>query len=115
TTQINGIRDYVYGDRLSRIHWNATARTGKWKSKEFERESLPKMVVILDGNRSSYHSDEQFELGVSAAASVLKFGTMNALSQGLIITDENFELVPPERQTAHRNTMMNHLIVTEAT
>ena len=42
TTQINGVRDYVYGDRLSRIHWNATAKTGNWKSKEFEHESVPK-------------------------------------------------------------------------
>lgn len=41
TTQINGVRDYVYGDRLTRIHWNATAKTGAWKSKEFEHESVP--------------------------------------------------------------------------
>ena len=31
TTQINGVREYHYGDRLSRIHWNATAKTGEWK------------------------------------------------------------------------------------
>src|SRR5690554_6612045 len=26
TTQINGVREYVYGDRISRIHWKTTAR-----------------------------------------------------------------------------------------
>ncbi|MDG0812063.1 DUF58 domain-containing protein [Cohnella rhizosphaerae] len=28
TTQIDGVREYIHGDRMSRIHWNATARTG---------------------------------------------------------------------------------------
>src|SRR5690606_16372800 len=28
TTQLNGIREYLPGDRLSRVHWNATAKTG---------------------------------------------------------------------------------------
>ena len=54
TTQINGVRDYVYGDRLSRIHWNATAKTGTWKSKEFEHESIPKTILVLDALAGSY-------------------------------------------------------------
>ncbi len=60
TTQLNGVREYIYGDRLSRIHWNATAKTGTWKSKEFERESLPKTVFLLDRAQSSYMNGEIF-------------------------------------------------------
>ena len=51
TTQINGIREFLPGDRLSRIHWGATAKTGQWKSKEFEREALPRTIVLLDACR----------------------------------------------------------------
>ncbi|WP_148449131.1 DUF58 domain-containing protein, partial [Paenibacillus ihuae] len=54
TTQINGVRDYIYGDRLTRIHWNATAKTGEWKSKEFEHESVPKTILVLDGSYMAY-------------------------------------------------------------
>ena len=64
TTQINGVREYMYGDRLSRIHWNATAKTGTWRSKEFERETLPKTILLLDRTHCVYNNPEQFELAV---------------------------------------------------
>lgn len=49
TTQVNGVREYVNGDRLSGIHWLATARTGTWKSKEFERERFPRSFSFSTG------------------------------------------------------------------
>jgi uncharacterized protein (DUF58 family) len=36
TPNASGIREYVPGDALSRIHWLSTARTGKLMTKEFE-------------------------------------------------------------------------------
>jgi uncharacterized protein (DUF58 family) len=84
TSQINGVRDYVYGDRLSRIHWNATARTGKWKSKEFERESLPQTYLVLDREKALYKHDEQFELAVSAAASLISYFQRHSVSVGML-------------------------------
>lgn len=84
TTQINGIREYLPGDRLSRIHWNATARTGDWKSKEFERESLPRTFVLLDcGKRgNSAVQAESFELAVSVAASLFQYGMRGSTTMG---------------------------------
>ncbi|MFD2671614.1 DUF58 domain-containing protein [Marinicrinis sediminis] len=73
TTQIDGVRDYVYGDRLSRIHWNASARTGSWKSKEYEKESMPRVLLCLDQQSKSYTHARQFERGVSVVASILKY------------------------------------------
>ncbi|WP_199617435.1 DUF58 domain-containing protein [Paenibacillus alkalitolerans] len=84
TTQINGVREYIYGDRLAKIHWNATARTGTWKSKEFERESLPKLVLLLDRQASGYRSKEAFELAVSVAASISEYGSSHNMSVGLL-------------------------------
>lgn len=82
TTQINGVREYTYGDRLAKIHWRATARTGHWKSKEFERESLPKLTIVLDRQSAAYRSGAQFELAVSVAASVLQFAANRNMSAG---------------------------------
>ncbi|AJY77846.1 hypothetical protein VN24_18875 [Paenibacillus beijingensis] len=84
TTQINGIREYLPGDRLTRIHWNASARTGEWKSKAFERESLPRTFVVLDcwqqpGNPASA---ESFELAVSVAASLFQYGMRGNTTMG---------------------------------
>ncbi len=84
TTQINGVREYIYGDRLAKVHWRATARTGHWKSKEFERESLPKLTIALDRQTSAYRSSEQFELAVSVAASLLQFAAKRGMSTGFL-------------------------------
>jgi uncharacterized protein (DUF58 family) len=84
TTQINGVREYIYGDRLAKVHWNATARTGTWKSKEFERESLPKLIIALDRQASAYRTKESFELAVSVAASLVEYGSANNMSVGIL-------------------------------
>lgn len=110
TTQINGVRDYVYGDRMSRIHWNATARTGTWKSKEFEHESLPKTMIVLDGTSSVYASPEQFELAVSTAASLLGFGIRERIGIGLCCLDKRIKVFPPAENGADRQTMVQYLV-----
>ncbi len=110
TTQINGVRDYLYGDRLSRIHWNATARTGKWKSKEFEREAMPRSIVVLDRNAESYARPELFELAVSSAASVFDFGLRNENAMGFVSVGPQPELWEPRSTIDHRSDVMNHLV-----
>lgn len=114
TTQINGVREYHYGDRLSRIHWNATARTGTWKSKEFEREALPKIVVVLDRQASSYRNPEQFELAVSTAASMLQFAGSKQLAAGLLSVGGSSAYYEPSIGNAKLKEMNHHLIEVQA-
>lgn len=110
TTQINGVRDYVYGDRLSRIHWNATAKTGNWKSKEFEHESVPKTILVLDALASSYEHGDSFEIAVSTAASLLEYGARERMGMGLLtLSDETSYMAPSESQL-ERQKMMHHLV-----
>ncbi|MEF3311529.1 DUF58 domain-containing protein [Paenibacillus sp. GYB004] len=113
TTQINGVREYIYGDRLSRIHWNATAKTGTWKSKEFERESLPKTVILLDRNIRAYRSKEHFELAVSIVASLIDYGASRDLALGLLSVGKNSKYFEPKLSASHQKTIMNHLIDVE--
>lgn len=110
TTQINGVREYNYGDRLSRIHWNATAKTGTLKSKEFEKESLPKTIIILDCHPDHYSSSDQFELAVSVAASLLDYASRNGLLAGLL----THQYIPPGHPSAGHNPMLDHLVEVEA-
>lgn len=114
TTQINGVREYIYGDRISRIHWNATAKTGQWKSKEFERESLPMMVLILDRTRHHYADNDTFELAVSVTASLLEFSGKRHIPMGLLSIGTTVESFDAANTGAMRQEMLNHLIGAEA-
>lgn len=110
TTQINGVRDYVYGDRFSRIHWNATARTGSWKSKEFEHETVPKTMLVLDLQKKHYKNADQFELAVSSAASLLEYGGRERMGIGLCTAGEKATVFQPSEQMMERKRMMHHLV-----
>ena len=109
TTQFNGIREYIHGDPLSRIHWNASARTGTWKSKEYEKESLPRMLIVLD-TASHYQSREQFETAVSTAASLLDYAQRTDLPIGLLTTEPDDYWLSPGRGKVMYEKLLNRLI-----
>lgn len=114
TTQINGVREYHYGDRLSRIHWNATAKTGQFKSKEFERESLPKSILVLDRNKAAYKNNDQFELAVSITASLLEFASRKDIALGLLSVGKTAVYFDPSHSATQHRLMLHHLIDVEA-
>jgi len=114
TTQIDGVREYIPGDRLSRIHWNATARTGEWKSKEFEREALPRIVLVLDCEKAAYRTSEAFELAVSAAASLAELVAHRRMPLSVVTTGKRPGLFGADRMPAPRDAVMRHLIDVEA-
>lgn len=110
TTQINGVRDYVYGDRISRIHWNATAKTGSWKSKEFEHESFPRTMIVLDCSADGYAHAQQFELAVSAAASLIEYGAKEHAGTGLFTATREAQMFAPADHAGERKRMIQHLV-----
>lgn len=114
TTQIDGVREYIHGDRMSRIHWNATARTGEWKSKEYEREALPRLVIVLDRRAASYRTAEGFELAVSAAASLLELADRKQMPAGFVSAGAERAWFGVGQSGSIREEVMRHLIDAEA-
>jgi uncharacterized protein (DUF58 family) len=114
TTQIDGVREYIHGDRLSRIHWNATAKTGQWKSKEFEREALPRVVFVLDRHAGAYRTAEQFELAVSAAASLLELVFQRGMPVGFVSAGRQVAWFGAGRIPVSRDELLLHLVDTES-
>ena len=47
-TSFNDTRKYAYGDPMSRIHWNLTARSGDLITKLYESEDEPEIFFLLD-------------------------------------------------------------------
>lgn len=45
---VRGVRPYVPGDPVHRIHWRATARTGDLVVKEVDETGAPRLTIALD-------------------------------------------------------------------
>jgi len=72
-TRIAGVRKYQDGDPLARVHWRATARTGKLQSKIYEPSTLAGGTIVVDFHEESFapkHEPVRSELAVTCAASV---------------------------------------------
>ena len=64
-----GLRPYVVGDDLRRVHWKATARHDELMVRQDELPWQGRATVLLD-TRASAYDEASFERAVSAAASI---------------------------------------------
>lgn len=70
TATFHQLRDYVPGDDLRLVHWRTTARTGQLVVRQMVDTSHPQVVVVID-NRQSVASDNDFEVIIEIAHSIL--------------------------------------------
>lgn len=71
-----GIRDYLPGDSLRRIHWKASARQQQLQVKIFEPTTTLRvgLFLVMDSFRDTgTWKNQELELGISTAASLAKF------------------------------------------
>jgi uncharacterized protein (DUF58 family) len=66
----HAIRDYLPGDSRRHVHWKSTAKTGQLMVRQYEETRRSRIAVVLDLDAARYTSDDEFELAVSAAASL---------------------------------------------
>lgn len=87
STTVLGVRDYVPGDRLSRIHWRATARRGTLLAKEFEMYVSSELVFVPDLSQETYRGldGNVFELVMTTTASLLKFAYERRRKFGMLL------------------------------
>jgi uncharacterized repeat protein (TIGR01451 family) len=72
-TRTAGVRKYVYGDPLQRVHWKVTARTGELHCRVFEPTSLAGATLLIDFHKDGYHQrgePHRSDLVVTIAASI---------------------------------------------
>ncbi|WP_017473225.1 DUF58 domain-containing protein [Amphibacillus jilinensis] len=65
---VTGAREYVPGDRVSSIHWKATAKTETLMTKEFDQEQHSDGVVALAGS----HAGAGFEWNLAVAFALIQ-------------------------------------------
>ncbi len=99
----HGIRPYVQGDDLRRVHWKATAHTGKLAIKEFEYRYTGAVQVILDLQHGLHTGTREFstlEAAITLAASVLNHVIGMGNQAGLFATGE--QLVSLAQESGQR-------------
>lgn len=67
----HALRDYIPGDDRRAVHWRSTARTGRLIVRQFEETRKTHLLVVLTLNPDEYASETEFELAISAAASLM--------------------------------------------
>lgn len=100
------LRAYEPGDDRRFVHWLTSARMGELMVRQFVDTRRSHVGVVVDGMEGSYGDDDQFELAVSAAASL-----------GLRVLHEEQELsmvaAGDRIPTGARSLMLDHLAAVE--
>lgn len=107
-----GLRRYVVGDDLRRVHWPSTARHDELVVRQVELAWQGRTTVLLDV-REGQHTTQSLELAISAAASVIAAGDRRQDLVRLVTTsgtDSGFAA-----GHAHVEALLEHLACLEAT
>lgn len=128
-----GLRAYLPGDPLRRIHWPATAHQGRWMVREFEDDRQDAWWIFLDATASvQYHRPDDkvlprldrwwfyrrpqvllppdtLEYGVSLAASLANWLLQRRLPLGFAAAGPLLAPLPPERDARHLFKVMRAL------
>jgi uncharacterized protein (DUF58 family) len=102
TNLVGGLRPYVPGDPLRRVHWKATARHDDLMVHEFDREPSGDLWLIVDldarvqaGKEAEATQEYAVILAASLAAQFLRQGERRAV--GLVASGRRPVLLPPGR------------------
>lgn len=67
----HALREYVPGDDLRHVHWRSSAKHGQLLVRQFLDTRRSHLTAIVDANPEAYRSADDYETGISAAASLL--------------------------------------------
>ena len=70
---VKGVREFRHGDSPRMVHWPSSARLGRLLVREYESEGMPGFDLLLN-LRNNWRSEEQFELAVALAHSIVHLG-----------------------------------------
>ncbi|MCS7011065.1 MAG: DUF58 domain-containing protein [Anaerolineales bacterium] len=137
TPHASGVREYLPGDPMKRIHWPTTARRGSLMVKEFEQDPQTDLWIFLDAQREAHASlpeatqvfleeslvfrrpqvrlpRDSFEYAVSAAGSLARHFLLKKRSVGLVCSTAKFFSLWSERGERQLNKVMESLTFVQA-
>jgi uncharacterized protein (DUF58 family) len=138
TPHAAGVREYVPGDPMKRIHWPTSAHRQRLMVKEFEQDPQAEIWLLLDAQRAIHSAlpqgemqpmgdfwwmqrrvriklpDDSFEYSVSAAASLARHFLADRRVVGMACAAGKFTVVPAERGERQIGKIMETLAFLQA-
>ena len=111
------VREYAFGDSLSRIHWPSTARIGRLMSKEFELGMASDVWVLVDLHREVQAGDLEEstdEYAVSIGASLAQKYIQAQLPVGLLAYGDERYLLAADTGAGQYERIMEHLAMSKS-
>lgn len=138
TPHAAGVREYVHGDAMKRIHWHTSARRGRLMVKEFEQDPQAEVWLYLDSHRFAHHQKEHketeipfdgvflvkrpkielppstLEYCVSAAASLAHYYIRQGRAVGYASAGQVLNILPAERSERQEAKILETLAFVKA-
>jgi uncharacterized protein (DUF58 family) len=138
TPHAAGVREYVHGDAMKRIHWPSSIRRNQLMVKEFEQDPQTEIWLYLDSQKSvhyekPHHFDEisvesmlfgrrpkyklppsTLEYTISIAASLAHYFIGQRRAVGYVSAGQVFTVHPAERRERQEAKILETLAFVEA-
>ncbi|MGU3408530.1 DUF58 domain-containing protein [Microbacterium sp. M1A1_1b] len=98
----HAIREYMPGDDPRNVHWKSTAKTGALMVRQFEDTRRSHLVVALGLARTEFADDDEFELAVSAAASLGARAIRDGREVTVVVSERTPEFAKRPVYAVHR-------------
>ena len=140
TPHASGVREYVAGDAVKRIHWPTSIRRNQLMVKEFEQDPQAEVWLFLDTNKSVHYTkpgelyeappvDDLFllrrrkvklppatlEYSISITASLVHYFLEGRRSVGLVsASGRTYKVIPAERSERQEAKILEELAFLQA-
>jgi len=138
TPHAAGVREYVHGDAMKRIHWPTSVRRNRLMVKEFEQDPQAEIWIYLDAQQMVHYQKRHeqpemalhdmlltkrpkiklppstLEYGVSIAASLAHYFLRQRRAVGFATAGQTFTVLPAERSERQEAKILETLAFVKA-
>lgn len=138
TPHAAGVREYVHGDAMKRIHWPTSIRRGQLMVKEFEQDPQAEIWIFLDAQKNTHVEKPQeledippesmlfgrkpkfnlppstLEYSISIAASLSHYFLSERRAVGYVSAGQIYTVLPAERSDRQEAKILETLAFVEA-
>ncbi|HZO91274.1 MAG TPA: DUF58 domain-containing protein [Chthonomonadaceae bacterium] len=117
--EFESLRDYQPDDELRRIDWKATARRGKFISRQYEVERSQNVILVLDVGRTmlaEIDGIQKLDYAINAALLLAYVATLSEDKVGLLVFADTVQTyLPPKKGRAQVYAILEALYNAKAT
>lgn len=117
TPHASSVREYAFGDSISRVHWGSTAKLGRLMSKEFDLGQSSDVWVLVDLHRdvqAGELEESTDEYAVSIGASLSRKYLEAGLPVGLIAQGDQRYFLPADTGVGQFDRILEFLALSKA-